>query len=238
MSPRLSCILATGNRLLFARQAIRCFLRQTYDDSELIVIDDGAERIGSLCAGLLRVRYLRLDEPTPLGRKLNLGVEQARGSIIQKLDDDDYYHPEFLERAVAALPPDPSHRPLVAWDCFMVFFAGDAHVRFSRHGWTAGGTLCFHRALWERAAFRQVPRHVDTYFIADTAPRIVKVCAPQHYILVRHGANTWNHMSDGGTVDGYFRRLPAHAPIASLVEPIDRPFYESLARQGATCGSA
>jgi hypothetical protein len=40
-SPKVSCILATGNRTGFTRQAIRCFLRQTMDDSELIVVDDG-----------------------------------------------------------------------------------------------------------------------------------------------------------------------------------------------------
>ena len=47
MSIRVSCVLATGNRPAFTRQAIRCFLRQTRDDSELIVVDD----IGLLPAG-------------------------------------------------------------------------------------------------------------------------------------------------------------------------------------------
>jgi glycosyltransferase involved in cell wall biosynthesis len=229
--PRVSCVLATGNRLSFTRQAIRYFLRQTLDDSELIVVDDGAEAAEDLCGGLCRVTYVRLTAPTLLGTKLNIGVERSQGRVIQKLDDDDYYHPEFLERAVAALPTDESTCALVAWDCFLVLLAGDPNVRFSGHGWAAGGTLCFHRRLWERRGFRDIAKHVDSAFIEDHGPRVVRVRAPEQYMLVRHGANTWNSLSNGTDVDVYFRRLPVdHRSLADVVEPIDLPFYEALTR--------
>ena len=232
MNELISCILATGNRPLFARQAIRCFLRQTYDRAELIVVDDGEESIGELCSGLLRVNYLRLHKPTSLGRKLNIGVEHARGSVLKKLDDDDYYHPDFLKRAVESLStPDPEHT-LVAWDCFLIFVVWEKHVRFSGHGWAAGGTLCFHRELWQQAKFRDLPHAVDEWFIKDHQPRIIRVCAPELYILVRHGRNTWKSMRSG-SVDDYFKRLPVyHKPLDALVEPIDRTFYHSLANGG------
>ena len=234
MSIRVSCVLATGNRPAFTRQAIRCFLRQTRDDSELIVVDDGARPVDELCAGLLRVRYVRLDEPTPLGTKLNTGIRQSQGDIIQKLDDDDFYHPEFLERAAETLSRSRHERTLVAWDCFLILLAGDDRVRFSGHGWTAGGTLCFHRALWERGPFRDAPRQVDTFFIEDHQPPCARVCAPEMYILVRHGGNTWNQLSGGGGVDAYFRRRPIYrTPLAELVEPLDEPFYRGLTRKGA-----
>jgi glycosyltransferase involved in cell wall biosynthesis len=229
MDVRVSCILATGNRPAFTRQAVRCFLRQTRDDSELIVVDDGVQPVADTCQGLCRVTYLRLDEPTPLGTKLNIGVRRSSGAIIQKLDDDDYYHPEFLQRAADRLERLPPEGSLVAWDCFLVLLAGEQRVRFSGHGWTAGGTLCFHRRLWERQPFRDAPRHVDTYFIEDARPRVVKVCAPEMYILVRHGSNTWTHLSGGVPVDAHFRRLPAYRKsLWELVEPIDRLFYGAL----------
>jgi glycosyltransferase involved in cell wall biosynthesis len=232
MEVHVSCILTTGNRPAFTRQAIRCFMRQTRDDSELIVVDDGAQPVAETCAGLCRVTYIRLDQPTLLGTKLNIGVKRSSGAIIQKLDDDDYYHPEFLQRAADQLRGQPSDRTLVAWDCFLVLLTGERRVRFSGHGWTAGGTLCFHRDLWERQPFRDAPRHVDTLFIEDHRPRIVKVCAPEMYILVRHGANTWTHLSGGVPVDAHFRRLPLYRkPLADLVEPIDRPFYGELTRK-------
>lgn len=230
---QVSCILATGNRPSFTRQAIRCFLRQTFDDCELIVVDDGDESIAELCAGLFRVRYIRLDEPTTLGRKLNIGIEQSTGSIIQKLDDDDFYHQDFLACSVRALCDANEERAIVTWDCFTILMAGDRYVRHSGHGWTTGGTLCFHKSLWESGGFRDEPRRVDAWFIEDHAPRIVKVCAPELYMLVRHGRNTWEQLSSGVAVDDYFKFLPTRRSLDDLIEPIDHLFYHSLTKDGA-----
>ena len=230
---RVSCILATGNRPSFTRQAIRCFLRQTLDDSELIVVDDGEESIAELCAGLFRVRHIRLDSPTTLGRKLNIGIEHSTGSIIQKLDDDDFYHQDFLARSVSALEGAQEEKALVTWDCFTILLAGERYVRSSGHGWTTGGTLSFHKSLWERGGFRDEPRRVDAWFIEDHAPRIIKVCAPDLYMLVRHGRNTWEQLSSGVRVDDYFKFLPTRRKLDDLVEPLDRLFYHSLTKEGA-----
>ncbi len=87
----VSCILPTRDRPAFFEQAMRCFQRQTYDRAELIVLDDGQQSVEKLCSGLPRVRYIRLDQPTLTGTKMNIGVEHARGNILQKIDDDDCY---------------------------------------------------------------------------------------------------------------------------------------------------
>jgi glycosyltransferase involved in cell wall biosynthesis len=231
-TPLVSCVLAIQNRPAFLRQAIRCFLRQTYEQSELIVVDDGDRAVKELCSGLYRVRHIRLNNPTSLGSKLNIGVQNARGTIIQKMDDDDYYHPDFLKKAVSALLAGDQKNTLVAWDCFLVLLAGERQTRYSGHGWAAGGTLCFNRKLWERGHFRDVPSQVDTFFIADHRPHIIKICAPELYILVRHGFNTWNQFSNCEIVDNYFKRLSIyHKGLDDLIEPLDRRFYYSLGKQ-------
>jgi glycosyltransferase involved in cell wall biosynthesis len=232
--PLVSCILATGNRLAFTRQAIRCFLRQTFDDAELIVVDDGVESAAELCAGLLRVRHIRLTEPTTLGSKLNIGVEHCAGSFIQKLDDDDFYQQDFLARSVGALQQSKEAQAIVTWDCFTILLAGERRVRYSGHGWTTGGTLCFRRQLWERRPFRDEPRRVDAWFIEDHGSRLIRVCAPELYMLVRHGRNTWKHLSNDFPVDDHFKSLPLHhRSLDDLIEPIDRLFYHSLRNGGA-----
>jgi glycosyltransferase involved in cell wall biosynthesis len=238
-SPELvSCILATGNRAAFVRQAIRCFLRQTYQRSELIVMDDGAEPVAGLCSVSPRIRYFRLPERTPVAAKLNAGVEHAQGAIIQKLDDDDYYAPDFLERAVDGLSSGDPARTIVAWDCYLVLLPGQTTLRHSGHGWAAGGTLCFRPELWQRQHFRDVPGQVDLCFLRDHQPNLVRICAPESYVLVRHGRNTWTKLGSE-TVDQYFQRQPAyHKSLTELVGPEDLPFYLSLSQDSAASGSS
>lgn len=226
--PLVSCIMATRDRRDFIPEALRCFSRQTYSDSELIIVDDGSEPAADLCEGVPRVRYIRLHRPSTTGSKLNIGIERAHGEILQKLDDDDYYHPDFLKLAIARLPSRTSTRTLVAWDCFLILMAGETQLRHSGHGWDAGGTFCFYRELWQRNPFRDVAKNEDYWFVYDNRPRIRRVCAAEHYILVRHGRNTWQFRYDE-RVDSYFRSLsPYPKPLDAVVPPEDLAFYRSL----------
>ena len=160
--------MPTRNRPRFVAQAIRCFDCQTYPNTELIIVDDGERPVGELCAGNPGITYIHLDCPTPTGTKLNLAVATASGDVLQKLDDDDYYGPRFLDTAVTALAALPD-RAIVTWDCFLIFMAGESAARFSGHGWNAGGTLCFRRDVWRDAPFRDLWAGSDSQFLDDHA---------------------------------------------------------------------
>jgi glycosyltransferase involved in cell wall biosynthesis len=231
----VSCLMATRNRPAFVAQALRCFTRQTYAAAELLLLDDGEESVAALCEGVARVRYVRFDRPITTGAKLNRGVELARGSLLQKLDDDDWYHPDFLRVAVEHVPAEGRDSSLVAWDCFLMLLAGESGLRYSGHGWTIGNTLLFTRAFWAVAPFRDISRGVDSHFLRDRQGSLVRVCAPEHCIVVRHGRNTWFDMRSGEPVDDYFRRFPLYAkPLAEIVPPEDRRFCESLSSPAAS----
>ena len=229
----ISCILATRNRPRFVEQALRCFEAQTHRNRELIVVDDGELNVRDLCLNRRHVRYIGLPQPTTTGMKLNIGIASASGNILQKYDDDDYYHPKFLETAVAHLPTRGRDCAIVAWDCFLALEVGDPRIRFSGHGWKVGGTLSFSRALWQRCPFRDVPRSVDSLFLSDhkESARVIPVCAHQYYVVVRHGANTWKYFSDGRTVEQYFSALEVYPkPIEKIVARRDREFYLALVK--------
>jgi glycosyltransferase involved in cell wall biosynthesis len=221
--------MATKDRPEFFRIALDCFLRQTCTRSELIVVDDGNTTVERQCAGIERVRYIRLPEATVLGTKLNVGISAARGRIIQKLDDDDYYQPAFLTTALSHLT-GAAPGSIAAWDCFLVLQAGETLLRESGHGWKAGGTLCFPRSLWERQPFRQIPQSVDSFFLRDQGAPVVRVCAPEQYVLVRHGRNTWRQMQGGLDADEFLRTLPVSSrTLSSVVHPAAEEFYGTLA---------
>ncbi len=230
MRAEISCVMATRDRPEFFRIALACFERQVSPGMELIVVDDGEKPVESLCSGTDNLCYLRIDRPTPLGAKLNLGIASARGRWIQKLDDDDYYGPGFLKTVISRLPDPAGEVCMLAWDCFYVLHTADTTVRYSGHGWKAGGTLCFPRNLWERKPFRELPRSVDSWFLRDHNPRLVRVCAPEQYMLVRHGRNTWRSMQGGLDADTFLRTRPIYEPgLDALVDPPAARFYRSLA---------
>lgn len=231
MSELVSCILATGNRERFIPQALRCFAAQTYPDRELIVVDDGEVPVAGLCGSMPRVRYLRLGRRTPTGTKLNLGIEAAAGTIVQKLDDDDYYAPGFLAASVGRIQASRSARAIAAWDSFLIFLASAARPALygSGSGWMAGGTLCFRREVWQAAAFRDVARDEDAYFLDDHAGPRLRVRAPEEYVLVRHGKNTWRRFRNGVAVEDFVRTLePYPKSLEEVVGEDAARFYTGL----------
>jgi glycosyltransferase involved in cell wall biosynthesis len=228
MDPLVSCILVTRDRPAFFAQALRCYRAQRYPKHELVVVDDGATPVEDLCSGVPNLIYRRLDTPTSTGAKLNLGIEAARGAVLQKIDDDDYYGPAFLSTAVEHLQRSRRRRVLVAWCCFAVLITGRRQLYFSGHGWQAGGTLCFRRSLWAGCRFRDMYSSSDSWFIRDNQPAIVRPCAADQYLVVRHGKNTWRRILGSPSVEAYFRRRRYSKGIRDVVGASNVEFYKSL----------
>ncbi|HYO81756.1 MAG TPA: glycosyltransferase family A protein [Bryobacteraceae bacterium] len=222
--------MPTAGRPEFVAQSLLSFERQTYTNAELIVVDSGLHPVGDLCRRFHRVRHIDVVRSTSLGEKLNVGVAASEGAIIQKWDDDDYHHPDFLRTAVQTLRSQAVSRPAaVVWDCFLVLLAGERFLRHSGCGWRTGATLCFDRQLWNTQPFRPLQRSEDSRFVADHASRVVSICAPESYIVVRHGRNTWTSMEDRSDVDEYFWSLPPYPKrIEDVVVPEQASFYRSL----------
>jgi glycosyltransferase involved in cell wall biosynthesis len=82
---------------------------QTFDDFEVIVVDDGSSDVEELERALgpylERVRYVR-QENLGAGAARNHGVQEARGEFIAFLDSDDLWLPEYLEEQVRFLRAD------------------------------------------------------------------------------------------------------------------------------------
>jgi glycosyltransferase involved in cell wall biosynthesis len=234
MAPTVSCLLATRGRPHFLRQAIRCFQAQRLSDAELIVVDDSPEPDQGIADLDPRIRYVWLGRSTTLGRKLNVAATMARASLLQKLDDDDYYHPDFLGATVAAIR-DHGPDTIAACSAFLVLMARTGEVRHSGDGWFSGATLCFHRSLWERRSFRDINRGEDWFFLQDNAPRRIRLSRPELFIAVRHGIDhTWTRCGARAVDDVFQRRPPYPVPLRDLVSAEALAFYESL-RASAAC---
>lgn len=94
------------------RQAITSIRRQTLQDVEFLILDDGSQQPGTLaeleCQAAADSR-IRLERGPPCGltRTLNRGLTLAKGDLIARQDADDWSEPERLEKQVAFLGEHP-----------------------------------------------------------------------------------------------------------------------------------
>src|ERR1019366_7418690 len=100
----VSVIITSYNRPSFVKEAIQSVLDQTYEDFELLVMDDGSneetfEAIDSFDDYRIVKVFLgrRELEGARYCHSINEGIEFASGSFITYLTDDDMYLPRRLE---------------------------------------------------------------------------------------------------------------------------------------------
>src|SRR5271157_4780477 len=101
--PLVSCIMPTRNRRWAVPRAIQYFLHQDYPNRELLIVDDGTDRIGDLIPGDSRIRYFELPRPASTGAKRNFACTNSKGTLIAHWDDDDWYAPWRLTYQVEQL---------------------------------------------------------------------------------------------------------------------------------------
>lgn len=110
-APLFSVVLPTRDRRELLAEAIESVRAQNCADWELIVVDD-ASREPVLAVELQqavgeRGRLLAQAEPMGGAAAKSLGAQAARGRFVAFLDDDDLWHPEYLERARRAFEVAP-----------------------------------------------------------------------------------------------------------------------------------
>jgi len=119
--PEVSVIIPTYNSVRYLTEAVDSVLAQTFQDLEVLVIDDGStdgtERVMRLYGP--PVRYFR-QENRGVAVARNRGIEESSGRYIAFLDADDTWYPHKLERQLAALE---SHRECRA--CYSAYLLVD-----------------------------------------------------------------------------------------------------------------
>lgn len=113
--PLVSAITIFLNGEKFIEEAIESVFAQTYDNWELLLVDDGSTDGSTAIAQRYaqqypdKVRYLEHEGHQNRGMSAtrNLGIRHAKGEYIALLDADDVWLPQKLERQVAILESHP-----------------------------------------------------------------------------------------------------------------------------------
>ncbi len=109
--PTVSIIIPTYNRSALLKRALLSCLEQTYQDFEIIVVDDGSTDDTKLMVESLSCDKIRYVFQTNRGRSTarNKAISLAQGKYITFLDSDDEYMPNKLEIGVRALDENPQY---------------------------------------------------------------------------------------------------------------------------------
>ena len=107
--PKVSVIIPCYNQGAYVDDAVESVLNQTFQDFEIIIVNDGStdEQTNQLLANYDRpkVKVMRTDNQG-LASARNNGIEAAEGAYILPLDADDKIGKEYLAKAVKVLDED------------------------------------------------------------------------------------------------------------------------------------
>lgn len=107
--PSVSIIIPTYNRAKYLNLTLQSIAQQTYQDFEVIVVDDGTpgDENESICSEFEKVRYFKIKNSGGPASPRNFGIQKASGKYIAFVDDDDLWQPQKLDVQVKILDANP-----------------------------------------------------------------------------------------------------------------------------------
>jgi glycosyltransferase involved in cell wall biosynthesis len=123
---KISVIIPTYNRAHTVKEAIESVLNQTFQDFELIIVDNYSNDDTESVVGAYhdqRIRSIKNHNNGFVSINRNFGIEKAKGEYIAFLDDDDLWLPEKLEKQVKLMDSN-KELGLVYSDCYIMDDAG------------------------------------------------------------------------------------------------------------------
>ena len=128
--PLVSIIIPSYNMALLAVRAVESVLNQTYQNIEIIVVDDGSadDTRQRLEPFKDKIRYFYKTNGGVCSAR-NVGLREAKGEYIGLLDSDDTYMPEKVERCLDFLQKNPDYG-FVHTDTYLVDSQGEIIERY------------------------------------------------------------------------------------------------------------
>ncbi|WP_431789741.1 glycosyltransferase family protein [Kocuria palustris] len=204
-TPSVSAILAT-NRPAHLGQAFDSVAAQRGVELELVLVCHGFEpdaaraREQAAERGLDGLVIVAAAAEWSLGACLNAGVDAASGDVVAKMDDDDWYGPDYLADQLAMLRvtqadvvgKQASYLYVQSYDATLLRFGE------REHRWTdfvLGPTLMARRSVFQAHPFRDRTTGEDTGFLQDVVDGGGRVYATDRFNFRQfrggHG-HTWN----------------------------------------------
>lgn len=118
--PTISVIMPVYNAEKYLAIAIDSILNQTFQDFELIIIDDASTDdslniIYRFSQKDSRIKLIKNNENQGISNTLNKGIELSKGGFIARMDADDIALPQRFEKQIKFLNMYPESAGVFAW---------------------------------------------------------------------------------------------------------------------------
>jgi glycosyltransferase involved in cell wall biosynthesis len=175
---KITCICVTRNRYPELMRCVNAFLKQTYPNKELVIVDDSVRYAPPSLRNVLTkhqstIIYKRLNRVTTIGTKRNKAISLASGMYVAIWDDDDIHFSTRLERQLSHLLRNEADATMTAHNT-LYHFADHGRTlqripRSVHDAWWYKGYMCpsmlFKKSLWEQHKYLPVNKHEDYHFI-------------------------------------------------------------------------
>jgi spore maturation protein CgeB/SAM-dependent methyltransferase len=199
--PKLVSAICVSHRPEFLEHIHAQLARQNYGHIELIFVQNSSafseEEIAERFSAF-KLKILSIPEEQFLADGLNAALEVASGDYLAKIDDDDYYGPNYLSDSLLAFDYAPTAGLVGKKSFFAYVEAADQTVlrfptqsyKFCRH--VHGGTLVWDRRRLEGLEFESVRRGTDTRFLKSVQRMGVDIFStdPFNFVHVRYADKT------------------------------------------------
>ncbi len=125
MSSKVSVIIPTHNRVDLLPRAINSVLNQTFQDFELIIVDDGStdntkQVVEEFQKKDKRIKYIWQENFGGTSKTYNTGLKQVKGDFIAFLEHDDEWLPQKLEKQLKVLENLSNNAGLIACEGYLI----------------------------------------------------------------------------------------------------------------------
>lgn len=211
----LSIIVPVYNIEEWLERCVSSICRQTYQNLEIILVDDGSkDRSGEICDRLAkedrRIRVFHKENGGSSSAR-NLGIRNAKGAWLGFVDSDDWIEPQMYEKLLKAalskgadivqisrdeIDEQGNRRPDVCTPPeTTIFCPAEEFLRelFMHRGDCSFCTKLIKRELFETRAFPEGKLNEDFFLLVDMLTVAKGVCIlPQqmYHVFYRVGSNT------------------------------------------------
>lgn len=119
MKQKVSIIIAAYNEEKYIIRCLDSLINQTYDDIEIIVVDDGSidgtkKKVESIIKKDNRIKYFyKKNEGQGIAR--NYGIKKSSGDFVTFVDADDYVEKDMYEKMINKINEYDADTVIVNW---------------------------------------------------------------------------------------------------------------------------